>query len=139
MNTVSIEICEVVCSKDSNGDLREYINTSIGNGTAIKSLCDPGAQANGISPKILSEHGMSDLVDETQKGQAKMADNHIVETRGVVTIDCEIEGETESVPFAVIENLSPSIIYGTPFLNKTGVLADFRQSIDNKIRNKPKN
>ena len=130
----SIDLCAVVCERDVNNDMREYIQTSIGNGTEVKSLCDPGAQDNGISSEFLAEHGLSDLVDTTKKSRAKMADDSIVDTHGEVSIECMIEGTKREVKFSVISKLNPVIIYGTPFLQETGVLQDFHDSVSQRIR-----
>ena len=134
VNAWTIDLCAVVCERDANNDLREYIRTSIGNGTEVKSLCDPGAQDNGISSEFLAEHGLSDLVDTTKKSRAKMADDSIVDTHGEVSIECVIEGTKRNVKFAVISKLSPSIIFGTPFLQETGVLQDFHNSVSQRLR-----
>ena len=134
MSAWSIDLCAVVCERDVNNDMREYIQTSIGNGTEVKSLCDPGAQDNGISSEFLAEHGLSDLVDTTKKSRAKMADDSIVDAHGEVSIECMIEGTKREVKFSVISKLNPVIIYGTPFLQETGVLQDFHDSVSQRIR-----
>ena len=133
-NSIVIDLCEVSMRRNSNGDLREYISTSIGNGTPIKSLCDPGAQENGIATSTLNEYGLSDLIDEGTKSKARMADDTIVDTLGCIELECDVEGNKKKIRFAVIDKLNPAIIFGTPFLNETGVLADFRKSIDSNIR-----
>jgi len=134
ISAMTIDLCEVTVQYDKKGDLREYISTAIGNGTPIRSLCDPGPQDNGIAASTLAEHGMSDMIDESAKIKARMADDSVVDTLGCIDIDCEIEGSKKKVRFAVIDKLNPAIIFGTPFLQETGVLSDFRQSIDAKIR-----
>ena len=123
IRTFSVEIGKLTL-KD-NGDLREYVDTTIVPGSTEKSMLDTGASDNAICPKLLAEYGISDQVDSSKAGFARLANNSIHRMDGEISVKIALGVKEYVVNFKVVPNLSPRIIFGVPFLKESGVLRYF--------------
>ena len=130
------------CVIASGGDMREYIDTSIVPGASERSLLDTGASLDAICPKLLAEYGISNKVDSSKAAVIELADGTKVKTDGVINVTVEVSGKEFAVEFRVMPNLKPKIIYGAPFLEKAGILRQFREAVRMNLGTngqKPKN
>ena len=125
---------DITQNVDEHGETREFVNVKLENGTPISALCDTGANKNGISIEELTKYGLSDLVDSNRASKAKLANGVLTPTIGTVEIKIDVEGNDYDVAFVVCEKLSPSIIFGTPFLNQCEVMKDFKDAVKNRLR-----
>ena len=117
------------CVMANGGDMREYIDTSVVPGAAEKSLLDTGASLDAICPKLLAEYGISNKIDASKAAVIELADGTKVKTDGVINVTVDVSGKEFEVEFRVMPNLRPKIIYGAPFLEKAGILRQFREAI----------
>ena len=127
--TFEIQINKVEFEFDNKGELREYVTTEVVAGKNEKTLLDSGASASAVSAELIAEIGQSDQIDQTRAGSVKMANNKAVPSCGRISIAIKVNGKSFTVDFVVIEGLSPSVILGAPFLDKTGVLKKFKEAI----------
>ena len=54
--------------------------------------------------------------------------------RSVIVFRTDPENKDYEIVFHVVESLHPKIILGAPFLEESGILKDFRESIVNRLR-----
>ena len=125
---------DITQKTDANGETREFVDVKLENGPPISSLCDTGANRNGISMEELTKYGLSDLIDSSLAGKAKLANGALFQTIGMIDIKIDVEGTDYNVPFCVVDKLAPSIILGTPFLKQCQVMSDFKEAIQNRLR-----
>ena len=122
-----------LCAMNKNGDIREYVETSLTPGRTELSLLDTGAMVNAINMKLVEDCGMQNKIDRTREGQIELANKEIAFSAGALTTFVEIAGRKYQIEFRVVPNLKPEIIYGAPFLKDTGILQDFRKSVTNHL------
>ena len=122
-----------LCAMNQNGDIREYVETTLKLGVTVKSLLDTGAMVNAISLDLIEQCSWKNQLDTSKSGNIELADKKTATCAGIINTPIEINGTHYDVEFRVIANLNPRIIYGAPFLNDTGILEEFRYSVNNRL------
>ena len=117
------------CVMGMGNDMREYVDTAIVPGSSERSLLDTGATMDAISAQLLTECGLADKVSNAEAGRVALADGTSVKIEGTIVIPVEVNNKKHKVQFKVVDKLQPKIIYGIPFLEETGILNKFRESV----------
>jgi len=110
----------------SNSPTNSYFFAEVGK-TSTRILCDTGAFCNCISLSFLRKLKVKAEVKPQhvqQKFQA--ANDATLNVVGVVDLDVRVDGLLVPVTFYVIENLSQNCIVGTPFLEETKAIINFK-------------
>ena len=126
---------ESICAMRFNGDVREYVETNLAPGVTHKSLLDTGAMVNAISESVVATCGWQNEIDISRKATIELANKAAAESAGTLTVKVDINGKNYEVEFRVVTDLEPKIIYGAPFLSETGILNEFRNSVNNHLGN----
>ena len=124
-----------LCAMNKNGDIREYVETTLKPGKSSLSLLDTGAMVNAISSELVDDCGRQNEIDRSKAGVIELANKETAQSAGTLTTQVEIQGSKFNIEFRVVPNLKPQIIYGAPFLNDTGILQDFRNSVNSHLGN----
>ena len=94
--------------------------------TSVKSLVDTGASSNYLSGKMfirLQQSAPSSNLDiKPYNGLIKIADQTLVRSLGVVTLDMFILDRIVAVSFVIIKKLSYDAILGMEFLTENNVI-----------------
>ena len=123
-----------ICAMNNNGDVREYVDTKLGADTTVRSLLDTGAMVDAISEGLVKECGRKDEIDTSKASTVELANKQTAVSAGTINIPVEIQGQKYEINFRVVPDLKPQIIYGTPFLNQTGILTEFRNSVNSHLK-----
>ena len=122
-----------------DGDIREFVDIKFENGANEESMLDTGASASAMGLSKLIEHGLSDIIDKNKATEITFGNKQKFSTLGTFKTKCDVENvNSYDIEFHVVENLNPAVILGIPFLQESGVLDDFRNSVENRLRS-PKN
>ena len=121
------------CALNEKFDSREYVKTTVTPDKSEKSLLDTGAMINAISTKLVEDCGMQNEIDRSETVRVELTNEESFYSVGTLTTFVEIAGRKYLLKFHVVPGLNPNIIYGTPFLEKIGILHDFRKSVKSHL------
>ena len=124
---------ESMCIMNSNGDVREYVDTKLSDTITERAMLDTGATVDAISPELVSQLGLTGDVTTEHSRFIELADKSLVKIDGTIEKEVTVKGKPYTVKFTVMPGIKPKIIYGTPFLKATGILDDFKRSVQNKF------
>ena len=122
-----------ICAMHKEGDIREYVDTTLKPEEKHRSLLDTGAMVNAINEELVNRCGWKNEVNHDNAANIELANKHTVKSAGTIFMNVEIKGHKYKVEFRVVPDLTPLIIYGAPFLLETGILDEFRNSVNNHL------
>ena len=110
----------------SNCPTNSYFFAEVGK-TSTRILCDTGAFCDCISLSFFRKLKVkAEIKPQHLQTRFQAANDATLNVVGVVDLDVRVDGLLIPVTFYVIENLSQNCIVGTPFLEETKAIINFR-------------
>ena len=119
----------------NSGDMREYVNTKLSENVTERAMLDTGATVDAICPDLVKQLGLSNDIQTEQSRFIELADKSLVKIEGTIEKEVIVKNKPYKVKFTVMPGIKPKIIYGTPFLQATGILDEFKKSVQDKFSN----